>query len=65
VTKFVWNSQEAIQASLEETGVKIDKWVNSYDAIFNLNSELNSVLRQREKLEKSYERLLENENATT
>lgn len=39
-------------------------WENPYDPLYNLTEEINEALREREKLERSYDRLLESRNAS-
>ena len=38
-------------------------WENPYDILYNLTEEINEALRQREKLERQYDRLIENESS--
>lgn len=39
-------------------------WDNPYDELYNLTERINEALRDREKLERQYDRLLENRNAS-
>lgn len=39
-------------------------WDNPYDELYNLTEKINEALRDREKLERQYDRLLENRNAS-
>ena len=39
-------------------GDKKDVWDNPYDILYNLTEKINEALRDREKLEKTYDRLL-------
>lgn len=39
-------------------------WENPYDPLYNLTEEINEALREREKLEREYDNLLENRNAS-
>jgi hypothetical protein len=39
-------------------------WENPYDELYNLNQKLNTVVRQREKIERAYGRALE-DNTTS
>ena len=39
-------------------------WENPYDKLYNLNQELNSTIREREKLERKYSRAVEDSSAT-
>lgn len=37
-----------------------DRWLNPYDKFYNLTEQINEALRQREKLERNYDRILKN-----
>ena len=37
-----------------------DRWLNPYDKFYNLTEQINEALRQREKLERDYDRILKN-----
>lgn len=39
-------------------------WKNPYDELYNLQEHINSALREREKLEANYQRMLENHRTT-
>lgn len=39
-------------------------WENPYDKLYNLTEEINEALRQREKLEREYDRILERRGST-
>lgn len=39
-------------------------WDNPYDELYNLTEKINEALRDREKLERQYDRLLKNRNAS-
>lgn len=39
-------------------------WENPYDKLYNLTEEINEALRQREKLEREYDRILERRDST-
>lgn len=39
-------------------------WENPYDRLYNLTEEINEALRQREKLEREYDRILERRGST-
>lgn len=41
-----------------------EPWKNTYDWLYNLTADINAKLREREKLEKKYDRLLENRKST-
>lgn len=44
---------------------KPEIWENPYDEFYNLTEKINEALRQREKLEREYDRLLKNRKATS
>lgn len=43
---------------------KTSTWLNPYDKLYNLTEQINEQLRQREKLEREYDRILERRGAT-
>ena len=43
---------------------KTEKWENPYDELYNLTEKINEALRQREKLEREYDRILKRRGAT-
>ena len=43
---------------------KESTWENPYDKLYNLTEEINESLRQREKLEREYDRILERRGST-
>lgn len=43
---------------------KESNWENPYDKLYNLTEEINEALRQREKLEREYDRILERRGST-
>lgn len=43
---------------------KESTWENPYDKLYNLTEEINEALRQREKLEREYDRILERRGST-
>lgn len=43
-------------------GGKDKNWENPYDPLYNLTEKINEALREREKLERAYDRLLEDRN---
>jgi hypothetical protein len=51
-------------AIMQKLGVEMQVWENPYDRFYNTIARINEQLRERERLEKSYQRLLENENNT-
>ena len=40
------------------------KWENPYDKLYNLTEKINQAIREREKLERRYDRLIERRQAT-
>ncbi len=44
---------------------KKEVWKNPYDEFYNLTEKVNEALRQRERLEREYDRLLKNRKATS
>lgn len=46
-------------------GGKKETWDNPYDELYNLTEKSNEALRQREKIERDYDRLLKNREATS
>ena len=57
-----YNSKNAQEEGVVQTDFKA--WENPYDELYNLNQKLNTVIRQREKIERAYGRALE-DNATS
>ena len=47
-----------------KAGTDEEKWKNEIDWLYNLLEDINEVIRDREKLEHRYERLLEQRNAS-
>lgn len=47
-----------------KAGTEEDKWENDIDWLYNLLEDIDEVLRDREKLEKRYDRMLERRNAS-
>lgn len=43
---------------------KTSTWLNPYDKLYNLTEQINEQLRQREKLEREYDRILERRGST-
>lgn len=41
-----------------------NKWENPYDAFYNSNEQINDLVRERNDLEREYEKILQDENAT-
>lgn len=48
----------------EKEEEKPEKWKNEYDYFYNTTEALNEALREREKLERKYDRLLKNRKTT-
>ena len=57
--KFVWAAQNSLLDSTDAAGTAIEAWENPYDELYNLNHKLNAAIREREKLERDYERAVE------
>lgn len=57
--KFVWATQNTLLDAIDAAGTAIDTWENPYDELYNLNHKLNAAIREREKLERNYERAVE------
>ena len=55
------NAQEAGVPKAEEGE---EMWENAYDRLWNLNKQLNTVIRERENLERNYERALDDSTKT-
>ena len=55
------NAQEAGVPQAEESE---EMWENAYDRLWNLNKQLNTVIRERENLERDYERALDDSTKT-
>ena len=64
ITQFVptRNGSSGRGSSLSEK--KETTWENPYDKLYNLTEEINEALRQREKLEREYDRILERRGST-
>lgn len=45
-------------------GGSSDKWTNPYDKFYNLTQQINSALREREKIEREYNRILEDRTSS-
>lgn len=43
---------------------KKNKWEHSYDGFYNINEEINKLIKERNDLEREHEKLIQNENAT-
>lgn len=51
-------------SSKKDSGSKPSNWKNPYDELFNLQEKINEALRQREALERRYDKLLKSEKAS-
>lgn len=60
--KWIWTTQQEFNALAEDAAA--DKWENSYDWIYNYTEQVNALTREREKLERKFEKTLENEKYT-
>lgn len=58
-TTSSYTNPNAQKAGQKGGGEDFEAWENPYDELYNLNKELNALIREREKLERSYERALE------
>jgi hypothetical protein len=48
----------------EDLTEEIEKWENPYDWMYNQNEKINAVIREREKLERKYQHMLESSKNT-
>jgi hypothetical protein len=48
----------------DAAGTIVAAWENPYDALYNLNQEVNATIREREKLERAYNRALQNSSSS-
>jgi DNA repair ATPase RecN len=55
IEEATFNSARNAEGLTEE----IEKWENPYDWMYNQNEKINAVIREREKLERKYQRTLE------
>lgn len=62
--EFIWTTGEFYERMLEESDAKTEKWVSTFDRMFNLNEALNGTIRERERAEKAYSRALANNCAS-
>lgn len=54
--KFSLAINEALNDAATTAGTALEAWENPYDELYNLNHKLNAQIREREKLERDYER---------
>lgn len=62
--KFVWATAGELQSIAEAAGTAFEAWENPYSWLYNYNEQINKLTREREKLERRYSRLLEQEGAS-
>ena len=60
-----WSAPDLSSSSGSSGSSKKDStWENPYDKLYNLTEKINEALRQREKLEREYDRILERRGST-
>ena len=60
-----WTAPDRSSSSGSSGSSKKDStWENPYDKLYNLTEKINEALRQREKLEREYDRILERRGST-
>lgn len=59
---WIWTTKQEFEAMTEASGA--NAWENSYDWIYNYTEQVNALTREREKLERKFEKTLENEKYT-
>lgn len=57
--RFVWATESNFASAAKAAGTAFEAWENAYDVLYNLNEELNGTLRERERLERSYQRAVD------
>lgn len=57
-----WRAPDRSPSS--DSSKKDSAWENPYDKLYNLTEKINEALRQREKLEREYDRILERRGST-
>lgn len=55
-------SQSKYDTSWSLLDIETDEWVSSYDWMYNANEKINDLIREREKLERKYQRTLKDSN---
>ena len=60
--KFVWATGEEMASMAELAGTALEEWEHSYNWLYNYNEQINSLTREREKSERAYNKLLEDES---
>lgn len=63
-TKKASTKKASTKKSSSSSTKEEEPWKNTYDWLYNLTADINAKLREREKLEKKYDRLLENRKST-
>ena len=58
------DSGSSSKSGSDSSKKKESTWENPYDKLYNLTEEINEALRQREKLEREYDRILERRGST-
>lgn len=59
-----YTNPNAQKAGQKGGGEDFEAWENAYDEIYNLNQQINVLIREREKLERNYERALKDSSKT-
>ena len=66
--KFSWTTRGMYNDVVGEFGIdseEVEKWQSSYTWLYNYNEAINTLIRERTKLEREYNRALENETKTS
>lgn len=64
ITQFVPTRNGSSGRGSSSSEKKETTWENPYDKLYNLTEKINEALRQREKLEREYDRILERRGST-
>lgn len=62
--EFAWATKNNLADAAEAAGTVIEMWENPYDELYNLNQSLNATIRERERLERSYDRALKDSSTS-
>lgn len=62
--QFVWATVNELNTIADAAGTIVTAWENPYDVLYNLNQEVNATIREREKLERAYNRALQNSSSS-
>ena len=62
--QFVFATEDNLSTAAETAGTIFEAWENPYDWLYNYNQEINRVIKEREKAEREYSRLLEDESSS-